>query len=137
MKKILVILSILISINIFAADVVKNDITTPTDKIGMFLQNSNAYFALQTKNGGIVAFGLPKSVLINTFKDGKPRYEIPGIIANANNPEESALQFYHLQYDKKQGILILDFAGTKDYIVFTKDEVLNFGKILEKGGKYL
>ena len=134
MKKFLVILGILTSINIFAADIVKNNIPTETDKIGMFVQNSNAYFALQTKNGATVTFGLPKSVLINTFKDGSPRYQIPGIIANANNPEESALQFYHIQYDKKQGILILDFAGTEDYIVFNKDEVLNFGKILEHGG---
>ena len=134
MKKFLVILGILTSINIFAADIVKNNIPTETDKIGMFVQNSNAYFALQTKTGATVTFGLPKSVLINTFKDGSPRYQIPGIIANANNPEESALQFYHIQYDKKQGILILDFAGTEDYIVFNKDEVLNFGKILEYGG---
>ncbi|WP_297431139.1 hypothetical protein [uncultured Cetobacterium sp.] len=134
MKKFLVILGILTSINIFAADIVKNNIPTETDKIGMFVQNSNAYFALQTKTGATVTFGLPKSVLINTFKDGSPRYQIPGIIANANNPEESALQFYHIQYDKKQGILILDFAGTEDYIVFNKDEVLNFGKILEHGG---
>lgn len=134
MKKFLVILGILTSINIFAADIVKNNIPTETDKIGMFVQNSNAYFALQTKTGATVTFGLPKSVLINTFKDGAPRYQIPGIIANANNPEESALQFYHIQYDKKQGILILDFAGTEDYIVFNKDEVLNFGKILEHGG---
>lgn len=134
MKKLLVILGILTSINIFAADIVKNNIPTETDKIGMFVQNSNAYFALQTKSGATVTFGLPKSVLINTFKDGSPRYQIPGIIANANNPEESALQFYHIQYDKKQGILILDFAGTEDYIVFNKDEVLNFGKILEHGG---
>ena len=134
MKKFLVILGILTSINIFAADIVKNNIPTETDKIGMFVQNSNAYFALQTKTGATVTFGLPKSVLINTFKDGSPRYQIPGTIANANNPEESALQFYHIQYDKKQGILILDFAGTEDYIVFNKDEVLNFGKILEHGG---
>ena len=134
MKKCLVILGILTSIIIFAADIVKNNIPTETDKIGMFVQNSNAYFALQTKTGATVTFGLPKSVLINTFKDGSPRYQIPGIIANANNPEESALQFYHIQYDKKQGILILDFAGTEDYIVFNKDEVLNFGKILEHGG---
>ena len=126
MKKFFLILGILGSLNLFAADIVRNDISTETDKIGMFIQNSNAYFALQTKGG---------AVLINTFKDGNPRYQIPGIIANANNPEESALQFYHLQYDKKQGVLILDFAGTEDYIVFNKDEVQNFGKILEKGGK--
>lgn len=135
MKKFFLILGILGSLNLFAADIVKNDVSTETDKIGMFIQNSNAYFALQTKTGAIVTFGLPKSVLINTFKDGNLRYQIPGIIANANNPEESALQFYHIQYDKKQGILILDFAGTEDYIVFNKDEVQNFGKILEKGGK--
>lgn len=134
MKKFFIILGILVSLNLFAADIVKSDIPTETDKIGMFVQNSNAYFALQTKTGATVTFGLPKSVLINTFKDGSPRYQIPGIIANANNPEESALQFYHIQYDKKQGILILDFAGTEDYIVFNKDEVLNFGKILEHGG---
>ncbi|MHA4989776.1 hypothetical protein [Cetobacterium somerae] len=135
MKKLFLILGILCSLNLFAADIVRNDISTETDKIGMFIQNSNAYFALQTKGGAVVTFGLPKSVLINTFKDGNPRYQIPGIIANANNPEESALQFYHIQYDKTQGILILDFAGTEDYIVFNKDEVQNFGKILEKGGK--
>ncbi|MGL5188502.1 MAG: hypothetical protein ACRC7S_02445, partial [Cetobacterium sp.] len=103
MKKFFLILGILGSLNLFAADIVKNDVSTETDKIGMFIQNSNAYFALQTKTGAIVTFGLPKSVLINTFKDGNPRYQIPGIIANANNPEESALQFYHIQYDKKQG----------------------------------
>lgn len=134
MKKFLVILGILTSINIFAADIIKDNTTTSTDKVGMFIQNSNSFFALQTKNGGVVTFGLPKSVLVNTLKDGKPRYEIPGVIANAKNPEESALQFYHLQYDKKEGVLILDFSGTEDYIVFNKDEVLNFGKILEHGG---
>lgn len=135
MKKIIFILGILTSMSIFGADIVKNGVSTTTDKIGMFVQNSNAYFALQTKNGAVVTFGLPKSVLINTFKDGEFRNQIPGVIANAHNPEESALQFYHIQYDKKQGILILDFAGTEDYIVFNNDEVLNFGKILEQGGK--
>ncbi|MGL5639527.1 MAG: hypothetical protein ACRCW7_09310, partial [Cetobacterium sp.] len=90
MKKLLAILGILTSMNLFAADIVKNDVATSTDKIGMFIQNSNAYFALQTKNGAVVTFGLPKSVLVNTFKDGEARIQIPGIIANANNPEESA-----------------------------------------------
>ncbi|MGL4987879.1 MAG: hypothetical protein ACRC5F_01305 [Cetobacterium sp.] len=135
MKKILAILGILTSINIFAADIVKNDIPTATDKIGFSVQKSNAYFALQTKSGATVTFGLPKSVLVNTFKDGVQRVQVPGVVANANNPTESALQFYHIQYDKKQGVLILDFAGTEDYIVFTKDEVKNFGQILEKDGK--
>ncbi|MGL4904294.1 MAG: hypothetical protein ACRC34_02185, partial [Cetobacterium sp.] len=118
MKKILAILGILTSMNIFAADIVKDDIPTATDKVGFSVQKSNAYFALQTKNGGTVTFGLPKSVLINTFKDGVQRVQVPGVVANANKPEESALQFYHIQYDKKEGVLILDFAGTTDYIVF-------------------
>ncbi len=135
MKKILAILGILTSMNLFAADIVKNDVATSTDKIGMFIQNSNAYFALQTKNGAVVTFGLPKSVLINTFKDGEARIQIPGIIANANKPEESALQFYHIQYDKSADVLVLDFAGTEDYIVFNKDEISKFGQILEKDGK--
>ncbi|MGL4732447.1 MAG: hypothetical protein ACRCWN_02040, partial [Fusobacteriaceae bacterium] len=71
----------------------------------------------------------------NALKDGKSRIQIPGIIANANKPEENALQFYDIQYDKKQGVLVLDFSGTEDYIVFNRAEVENFGKILEKGGK--
>ncbi|MGL5543672.1 MAG: hypothetical protein ACRDB6_01045 [Cetobacterium sp.] len=135
MKKILATLGILTSMNLFAADIVKNDVATSTDKIGMFIQNSNAYFALQTKNGAVVTFGLPKSVLVNTFKDGEARVQIPGIIANANKPEESALQFYHIQYDKSKGVLVLDFAGTEDYIVFNKDEVSKFGETLKKDGK--
>jgi len=135
MKKILAIIGLLTSMNLFAADIIKNDIATSTDKIGMFVQNSNIYFALQTKSGAVVTFGLPKSVLINTFKDGKARIQIPGIIANANNPEENALQFYHIQYDKSKEVLVLDFAGTEDYIVFNKDEILKFGQTLEKDGK--
>lgn len=133
MKKFLAILGVLTSMNLFAADIVKDNVTTPTDKIGMFVQNSNAFFALQAKSGAVVTFGLPKSVLVNTLKDGKARYEIPGVIANANKPEESALQFYHLQFDKNAGVLILDFSGTEDYIVFDKDEVKKFGEVLERG----
>lgn len=134
MKKFFIALGVLTSASLFAADVVRGDVAVQTDKIGLISQKGNAFFALQTKNGAVITFGLPKSVLINTFRDGKPRVQIPGIIANANNPEENALQFYDIQYDKKQGILVLDFSGTEDYIVFNKDEVAKFGKILE-GGK--
>ncbi|MGL5088700.1 MAG: hypothetical protein ACRC6Z_04510 [Cetobacterium sp.] len=135
MKKILAILGILTSMNIFAADIIKNDVPVSTDKIGIHIQNSNVYFALETKSKAVVTFGLPKSILINTLKDGAPRIQVPGIIANANNPEESALQFYHIQYDKNEGVLILDFAGTEDYIVFNKEEVSKFGETLKKDGK--
>lgn len=134
MKKLVIALGVLTSASLFAADVVRGDVAVQTDKVGLITQKGNAFFALQTKNGAVITFGLPKSVLINTFRDGKPRVQIPGIIANANNPEENALQFYDIQYDKKQGILVLDFSGTEDYIVFNKDEVAKFGKILE-GGK--
>lgn len=134
MKKFMIALGVLASANLFAADIVKGETAVQTDKIGLITQNGNAYFALQTKSGAVVTFGLPKSVLINTLKDGEPRIQIPGIIANANKPEENALQFYDIQYDKKQGILVLDFSGTEDYIVFNKTEVENFGKIL-KGEK--
>lgn len=68
-------------------------------------------------------------------KSGEARIQIPGVIANANKPEESALQFYHIQYDKSKGVLVLDFAGTEDYIVFNKDEVSKFGETLKKDGK--
>lgn len=135
MKRFFIILGILASANLFAADIVKENTAVKTDKIGLMAQKGNAFFALQTKNGAVVTFGLPKSVLINILKDGKSRTQVPGIIANAQKPEENALQFYDLQYDKKQGILVLDFSGTKDYIVFNKTEVEKFGKILEKGGK--
>ncbi|MGL4567751.1 MAG: hypothetical protein ACRCU6_04400 [Fusobacteriaceae bacterium] len=135
MKKFFIILGILASANLFAADIVKGNNAVQTDKIGLVTQKGNAFFALQTKNGAVVTFGLPKSVLVNTLKDGKSRIQIPGIIANANKPEENALQFYDIQYDKKQGVLVLDFSGTEDYIVFNRAEVENFGKILEKGGK--
>lgn len=135
MKKFFIILGILASANLFAADIVKGNNAVQTDKIGLVIQKGNAFFALQTKNGAVVTFGLPKSVLVNTLKDGKSRIQIPGIIANANKPEENALQFYDIQYDKKQGVLVLDFSGTEDYIVFNRAEVENFGKILEKGGK--
>ncbi|MGL4981116.1 MAG: hypothetical protein ACRC40_04250 [Fusobacteriaceae bacterium] len=135
MKNLFIILGLLASTNLFAADIVKGDKAVQTDKIGLMTQKGNAFFALQTKSGAVVTFGLPKAVLINTLKDGKSRLQIPGIIANANKPEENALQFYDIQYDKKQGILVLDFSGTKDYIVFNKSEVSKFGKILEKGGK--
>ncbi|MGL4946930.1 MAG: hypothetical protein ACRC4X_04580 [Cetobacterium sp.] len=135
MKKILALLAILTSMNIFAADIVKNDVSVTTDKIGFSVQKSNAYFVLQTKTGATVTFGLPKSILINTFKDGQARMQVPGVIANAKNPKESALQFYHIQYDKKEGVLTLDFAGTEDYIVFNKDEISKFGETLKKDGK--
>ncbi|MGL4403188.1 MAG: hypothetical protein ACRCTS_05665 [Fusobacteriaceae bacterium] len=135
MKKFFILLGILASANLFAADIVKGNTAVKTDKIGLLTQKGNAFFALQTKNGAVVTFGLPKSVLINTLKDGKARVQIPGIIANANKPEENALQFYDIQYDKKEGILLLDFSGTEDYIVFNKEEVAKFGKILENGGK--
>ncbi|MGL4254559.1 MAG: hypothetical protein ACRCR2_11090 [Fusobacteriaceae bacterium] len=135
MKKFFIILGILASANLFAADIVKGNNAVQTDKIGLVTQKGNAFFALQTKNGAVVTFGLPKSVLVNALKDGKSRIQIPGIIANANKPEENALQFYDIQYDKKQGVLVLDFSGTEDYIVFNRAEVENFGKILEKGGK--
>lgn len=135
MKRFFIILGILASANLFAADIVKENTAVKTDKIGLMTQKGNAFFALQTKKGAVVTFGLPKSVLINTLKDGKPRTQVPGIIANAQKPEENALQFYDIQYDKKQGVLVLDFSGTKDYIVFNKKEVEKFGKILEKGGK--
>lgn len=134
MKKFILALGVLASANLFAADIVKGEVAVQSDKIGLHIQKGNAYFALETKNGAVVTFGLPKSVLINTLKDGKSRIQIPGIIANAHKPEENALQFYDIQYDKKQGILVLDFSGTEDYIVFNKNEVANFGKILE-GGK--
>lgn len=135
MKRFFIILGILASANLFAADIVKENTAVKTDKIGLMTQKGNAFFALQTKKGAVVTFGLPKSVLINTLKDGKSRTQVPGIIANAQKPEENALQFYDIQYDKKQGVLVLDFSGTKDYIVFNKKEVEKFGKILEKGGK--
>lgn len=135
MKRFFIILGILASANLFAADIVKENTAVKTDKIGLMTQKGNAFFALQTKKGAVVTFGLPKSVLINTLKDEKPRTQVPGIIANAQKPEENALQFYDIQYDKKQGVLVLDFSGTKDYIVFNKKEVEKFGKILEKGGK--
>ncbi|MGL6120630.1 MAG: hypothetical protein ACRC0V_09010 [Fusobacteriaceae bacterium] len=134
MKKLIIALGILTSMSLFAADVVRKDVSVQTDKVGLITQKGNAFFALQTKNGAVITFGLPKAVLINTFKDGKPRVQIPGIVANANKPEENALQFYDIQYDKKKGILVLDFSGTDDYIVFNKDEIAKFGKILE-GGK--
>lgn len=49
MKKFLVILGILTSINIFAADIVKDNITTSTDKVGMFIQNSNSFLLCKLK----------------------------------------------------------------------------------------
>lgn len=135
MKKFIAVLGILASMTLSAAEVVKNDQAVTTDKVGMYLDKGNAFFALQTKSGGVVTFGMPKSVLIGALKDGKARIQIPGIIANAYKPEENALQFYNLTYDKAKGIMILDFAGTEDYIVFSKDEVEKFGKELEKGVK--
>lgn len=135
MKKIIAILGILASMTLSAAEIVKNNTAVETDKVGIFVEKGNAYFALQTKTGAVVTFGLPKSVLIGTLKDGKERLQIPGIIANAKNPDENALQFYNVTYDKAKGILVLDFVGTEDYIVFNKAEVEKFGKELEKGAK--